>query len=158
MGKALVLERSKVVDRWSCLIESAQGNAIRIYRSIAAAILAQNIPEVYLERVSVRPKFWTHQEREYLLVTNQRLPEYPIYITAQDYGNNLAIYWYLVVDPALFSSLLAGDLHLFEEQELHAYVTVIHRCLRKAVMELLLSFGQDPAQLPQKSTGFLGVS
>jgi hypothetical protein len=158
MVKAIVLQRSKVAESWSCILENANGNAARIYRSTAAAILAANLPDVYLERAIVRPKHWSNQEREYLLVSNERFKEYPIFIGSHDYGNNLAIYWYLVVSPDLFATLYAGDLNLFQEQELHAYVTVIHRSLRKAVADLLLSFGQDPSQLEPKSTGFLGVA
>jgi hypothetical protein len=158
MVKAIVLQRSKVADSWSCILESAQGNAARIYRSTAAAILAAQLPHVYLERVIVKPTHWSREEREYLLVTNQRFKEYPIYIGAHDYGNNLAIYWYLVVTEDLFAALSAGDLHLFQEQEVRAFVTVIHRCLRHAVSELLLTCGQDASFLEPKSMGFLGVT
>jgi hypothetical protein len=70
MVKALVLHRSKVAESWSCILENMQGNAARIYRSTAAAILAAQIPDVYLERAIVRPTHWSKQEREYLLVTN----------------------------------------------------------------------------------------
>jgi hypothetical protein len=158
MVKAIVLQRSKVADSWSCILENANGNAAHIYRNTAAAILAAKLPDVYLERAIVRPTHWSKQEREYLLVTNLSFKEYPIYIGAHDYGNNLAIYWYLVVTEDLFAALSAGDLHLFQEQELRAYVTVIHRCLRHAVAELLLSFGQDASLLEPKSMGFLGVT
>jgi len=160
MGKAIVLHKSNVADSWSCVIECANGNAAsyRIYRSTAAGILAAQLPDVYLQRVIVRPTHWSREEREYLLVTNQRFKEYPIYIAAHDYGNNLVIYWYLVVSADLFAAISAGDLHLFQEQELRAYVTVIHRCLRRAVAELLLSFGQDASFLEPKSMGFLGVT
>jgi hypothetical protein len=154
MGKALVLHRSTVAASWSCLLENANGNAARIYRSTAAAILASNIPDVYLERTLVKPSSWSKLEREYLLVTNERFRA-QIFIGSHDYGTNLAIYWYLVVSaPDLFTSL--GDFHLFQQQELHAYVTVIHRCLHHAIAELL-SFGQEPSQLETTSTGFLGV-
>jgi hypothetical protein len=158
MVKAIVLHRSNVADSWSCILENAHGNAARIYRSTAAAILAAQLPDVYLERVFVRPKHWSKQEREYLLVMNESFKEYPIYIGAHDYGNNLAIYWYLVVTDDLFAALSSGNFHLFQEQELRAYVTVIHRCLRHAVSELLLSFGQDASFLEPKSMGFLGVT
>lgn len=159
MVKALVLQSSKVAESWSCILEDMQGNAARIYRSTAAAILTANLPDVYLERAIVRPTHWSREEREYLLVTNHHsFKEYPIYIGAHDYGNNLAIYWYLVVSADLFAAIYAGDLHLFQQQDLHAHVTVIHRCLRKAVVELLLSFGQDASFLEPKSTGFLGVT
>jgi hypothetical protein len=158
MVKAIVLQRSKVAESWSCIIENANGNAARIYRSTAAAILSANLPDVYLERAIVRPTLWSRgEEREYLLVTNLRFTEYPIYIGAKDYGNNLAIHWYLVVSESLFTALSAGDLNLFQLQDLEAHVTVIHRCLRKAVADLLLSFGQDTSQLEPKSKGFLGV-
>jgi hypothetical protein len=158
MVKAIVLQSTKVAESWSCILENANGNATQIYRNTAAAILAAKLPDVYLERAIVRPTHWTREEREYLLVTNLRFTEYPIYIGAHDYGNNLAIYWYLVVTQDLFAALSAGDLHLFQQQDLHAHVTIIHRCLRKAVAELLLSYGQDPSQLEPKSTGFLGVA
>jgi hypothetical protein len=158
MVKALVLQRSNVAASWSCILENAQGNATRIYRSTAAAILAAQIPDVYLERAIVRPNHWSKQEREYLLVTNERLKEYHIYIGSHDYGTNLAIYWYLVVTPPdLFPVLSAGDSHLFQQQEVHAYVTVIHRCLRQAIAELLLSMGQETSQLEATTTGFSGV-
>jgi hypothetical protein len=157
MGKAIVVQSYKVAERWSCILEGMQGNATRIYQNIAAEILSANLPHIYLERTMVRPSHWTREEREFLLVTN-RLKEYPIYIGAQDYGHNLAINWYLVVTPGLFAALSSGDLDLFELQDLHAHVTIIHRCLRKAVTELLLSFGQDASFLEPKSTGFLGVT
>jgi hypothetical protein len=158
MGKAIVVQSYKIAERWSCILENMQGNATYIYRNTAAGILASNLPDIYLERAMVRPTHWTREEREYLLVTNHRLKEYPIYITAHDYGNNLAIYWYLVVSADLFAALTSGDLNLFQQQDLHAYVTVIHRCLRQAVAELLLSFGHDPSFLEPKSQGFLGVT
>jgi hypothetical protein len=158
MVKAIVLHRNNVVDSWSCILENANGNAARIYRSTAAYILASRLPDVYLERVFIRPTHRAKQEREYLLVTNENFKEYPIYIGAYDYGNNLAIYWYLVVTDDLFAALSSGSLHLFQQQELRYYVTVIHRCLRHAVSELLLSFGQDASFLEPKSMGFLGVT
>jgi hypothetical protein len=158
MGKALVLHRSNVAASWSCMLENANGNAARIYRSTAAAILAAHIPDVYLERSMVKPSYWSREEREYLLVTNERFREYQIFIASHDYGNNLAIYWQLVVSaPDLFACLSAGDLNLFQQQEVQAYVTIIHRCLRQAIAELLLSFGQEPSLLEANSTGFLGV-
>jgi hypothetical protein len=159
MVKAIVVQSYKVAERWSAILENLQGNATYIYRNTAAAILDANLP-VYLERAIVRPTHWTREEREYLLVTNQnqRLKEYQIYIAAHDYGHNLAIYWYLVVSPDLFAALASGDLTLFGQEDLHTYVTIIHRCLRKAVVELLLSFGQDASFLEPKSTGFLGVT
>jgi hypothetical protein len=125
--------------------------------STAAAILACNIPHVYLERTRVKPSDWSKLEREHLLVTNQRVRA-QIFIGSYDYGNNLAISWYLVVTaPDLFTCLSTGNLNLFQQQELKAFVTIIHRCLRQAIAELLLSFGQEPSQLEATSTGFLGV-
>jgi hypothetical protein len=158
MGKAIVLYRSDVAASWSCMLENAQGNAARIYRSTAAAILAAHIPDVYLERTLVKPSSWSKLEREYLVVTNERFRAYQIFIGSYDYGTNLAIYWQLVVvPPDLFTSLSARDLNLFQQEELHAYVTVIHRCLRQAIAELLLALGQEPSLLEANSTGFLGV-
>jgi hypothetical protein len=160
MGKAIVVQSYKVAERWSCILENMQGNAARIYHSTAANILASNIPNVYLQSVIVKPTAWSREERAYLLVTNQnqQLKKYQIFIGAHDYGNTLAIYWNLLVSADLFAALSSGELNLFEQQDLHAHCTIIHRCLRKAVVELLLSFGQDVSFLEPKSTGFLGVT
>jgi hypothetical protein len=90
--------------------------------STAAAILACNIPHVYLERTRVKPSDWSKLEREHLLVTNQRVRA-QIFIGSYDYGNNLAISWYLVVTaPDLFTCLSTGNLNLFQQQQLKAFV------------------------------------
>jgi hypothetical protein len=136
MGKAIVLHSSKVADTWSC-ISSDFGRA-----TAGCLSGASHCQTNALEQAGAR-----------ILAGNK-----PKLLGAHDYGNNLAIYWYLVVSADLFAVLSAGDLHLFQQQDLHTHVTIIHRCLRKAVVELLLSFGQDPSQLEPKSKGFLGVT
>jgi hypothetical protein len=159
MGTAIVLHRSNVVESWQVIIENANGQATQLLRNTAAAILDMNLPDIYLQRAIVKPTVWSHEERTHLLVTNERFTEYPIHIGAHDYGNNLAISWYLVVKPPdLFTGWSAGDRNLFQQQELHEYVTVIHRCLQKAITELLLSFGRDPSQLAPTAAGFLGIT
>jgi hypothetical protein len=159
MSKAIVLYSGQIAESWSCILENLHGNAnaARLYRSTAAYILSCHIPEIYIERTRVKPSDWSKLEREHLLVTNHRLRA-QIFIGSYDYGNNLAISWYLVLSaPDLFTSLSAGHRNLFQQQELKAFVAVIHRCVRQAIVELLLSFGQEPSQLEATSTGFLGV-
>jgi|Deesub1362B_J571_1020462.scaffolds.fasta_scaffold00067_46 hypothetical protein len=109
------------------------------------------------------------KKREYLMVTNATLKDYRMYIGARDYGNHLDVSWYLTCEPGFFkkalSALTTGSdkvlsfaLDLFDQQDLQAYVTVVHHCLLEAVSEIMLDLNQDPSKIERKSRGFLGVS
>jgi hypothetical protein len=112
------------------------------------------------------------KEREYLMVTTERLKDYKIYVCARDYGNYLDVQWYLTCDPGFFSKafkigasiytvglatpFLSFD--IFDQQDLLAYATSVHHCMLKAVEKLMASLNQDPSKINRKSRGFLGVS
>ena len=119
--------------------------------------------------------------------TNSHLKPYRMYINARDYGKNLQISWYVVHQPGFWRKALgllllvpgfnlfilpfylavrltrareAGllGLDLFDQQDLTAYVTNAHHCLREAVENLMTGMGQDTSEIDWKSRGFLGIS
>ncbi|HEX77591.1 MAG TPA: hypothetical protein G4O03_04165 [Dehalococcoidia bacterium] len=105
------------------------------------------------------------------MVTNEGLSDYRMYVSARDYGNNLDVSWYLTCEPGFFKRSFSGlltkgasdkalsfALDLFKQQDLRAYVTVVHHCLLKAVELLMTGLGQDASKIERKSRGFLGVS
>jgi hypothetical protein len=127
-----------------------------------------------MEIVKVMPSLFKGAfgiKRNYLLVTNEGLRDFRMYIGARDYGNNLDVCWYLTCEPGLFKQTLSTlltkgtsekalsfDLDIFEQQELSAFITVVHHCLLKALEKLMSKLGQDPSKIDRKSKGFLGVS
>lgn len=171
---AITLQDEKIIDRWSMIIENGQGNAEKIYQDAEGFIKQSNAPGVALEKVKVRTswlKGLLGNERNYVMVANESLKDYRMYIGARDYGNNLDVSWYLTCEPGFFkkniSDIMTGgasdkalsfSLDIFQQQDLNAYATVIHHCLLKAIEKVMFSLNQDPSKIDRKSKGFLGIS
>lgn len=176
--RKVTLKDEKILERWGVVIERAQGNTVQLYRDAQGFIKASEAPGVAVEVVTAKPErglivkmMKGSGDRDYLLVTNEGLKDYRMYIGARDYGVYLDVQWYLSCEPGFFSRTLskavsqgASDnavsfaLDLFEQQDLAAYTTVVHRCLLKAVDKLMGTLGQDSSTIDRKSKGFLGVS
>lgn len=119
--------------------------------------------------------------------TNSHLKPFRMYINARDYGDNLQVSWYVVHQPGFWRKVLgllllvpglnflvlpffllgrltkarqAGllDLDIFDQQDLIAYVTCAHHCLREAVENFMTGIDQDTSEIDWKSKGFLGIS
>jgi hypothetical protein len=157
------------------LIESGQGRGTELYNDFLKFLEESNVPEVEAKAVKVVPgwlKGLFGKEREYLMVTAERLKDYKIYICARDYGKYLDVQWYLTCDPGFFSkafkigatiytaglSNLILSFDIFDQQDLIAFATSVHHSLLKAVEKLMHSLNQDPSKINRKSRGFLGVS
>jgi hypothetical protein len=156
------------------LIDNAQGKTEELYQTTMRFIQESRAPEVKIEEVKVRPSWLAGlfgRERKYLMVRNEGLKDYRMYVGARDYGNNLDVSWYLTCEPGFlkktFSRILTEgatdkafsfDLDIFQQQDLTAYVTCVHHCLLKAVEAIMLGLGQDFSKIERKSRGFLGVS
>jgi len=187
MSKKVTLHDEKILDRWSLLIEGAQGRGDEVIKKTVEFIKEASAPGVEAEMARVFPpgvpKFLSgvikgvfEKGRDYLMVTNEGLGKVRLYVGAQDYGNNLYVSWYLATEPGLldhFSAFLTGAIagtftekgkwvpvvrDLFMQEELTAYVTCVHHCILKAVESLMMSLGQDFSKVDRKSKGFLGVS
>lgn len=156
------------------LIENGQGNAEQIYQDTEGLIIESKVPRVEIDRVTVRPswlKGLLGAERNYVMVANEGLKDYRMFIGARDYGNSLDISWYLTCEPGFFKKnlseilskgasdkALSFNLDLFQQQDLSAYATVVHHCLLKVIEKIMLNLGQDPSKMDRKSKGFLGIS
>ena len=170
----ITLQDEKIIDRWSMLIEGGQGQAEQVYQDTERFIRESKAPGINIERTRVRPswlKGLLGNERSYMMVTNESLGDYRMFIGARDYGDNLDVQWYMTCEPGFFkkhlSSVLTSgasdkalslNLDLFKQQDLNAYATIVHHCLLKAVDKLMLGAGQDSSKIDRKSRGFLGIS
>lgn len=174
MQKRVVLKDEKILDSWPILIENAQDKMNDAYNYLSWFIQDSQAPGVKTEFVRVSPGALAGifgRERNYLMVTNEGLRDYKMYIGARDYGKNLDVSWYLTCEPGLFKSTLsniltkgASDkalsfmLDIFNQQDLIAYATLIHHCLLKSVTSIMQSLNQDPTSINRKSRGFLRIS
>ena len=172
MSKKIWLEKEKIVESWSVLIEDGKGKAEDIYNGVSKLIKERDAPALRLERVIVRTGerkslFGRLLEREYLRVLNEELKDFRIYIGARDYGKDLNVSWYLTCEPGFFKQMLGfspkgygvhWSLKMFSQEDLTAYVTLVHHSLLKTVEKLMRDLGEDPSKIDRKSRGFLGVS
>jgi hypothetical protein len=170
----ITLQDEKIIDRWSMIIENGQGNGEIIYSDAENFVKTSKAPGIALDRVRVRPswlKGLLGNERSYLMVTNEGLKDYRMFIAARDYGDNLDVSWYLTCEPGFFKKTLSDvltrgasdkalsfNLDLFQQQDLNAYATVVHHCLIKAIEKIMSGLGQDISKIDRKSRGFLGIS
>lgn len=170
----ITLKDEKIIDRWSMVIENCQGQAEQLYSATEELIEATGAPGVYMERVKVRPSWLKGlfgKERSYMMVANEGLKDYRMFIGARDYGNALDVQWYLTCEPGFFKKKLSDvltrgasdkalsfNLDLFQQQDLSAYATVVHHCLMAAIEKLMSGLGQDTSKIDRKSKGFLGIS
>jgi len=169
------LSEEKVLDSWSILIENGQGRGIEVYSDFLSFLEESNVPEIDAKTVRVVPgwlKGLFGKEREYLMVTTERLKDYKIYVCARDYGKYLDVQWYLTCEPGFFSKVfkmgvaiytmglsnLILSFDIFDQQDLIAFAASVHHSLLKAVEKLLQRLNQDPSKINRKSRGFLGIS
>lgn len=171
-----ILRKEQVIDKWSILIENAQGNAKMVFKETENFIKKSKAPSIEMNMRTMSPgtlKGLMGIERDFLEITdheNIRMAPYQIYMNARDYGINLDVSWYLTFRPTWWHSLLSmipfvsmmpktlNDLDVFEQQDLTVFATNAHHCLLKTVEKLMVSLHQDPSKIDRKSKGFLGIS
>lgn len=170
----VTLKDEKIIDRWSMILKDGQEKAEQIYQDTENFIKESRAPGIRIERTKVKTgwlKGLLGKEREYMMVSNEALGDYRMFIGARDYGNNLDISWFLTCEPGFFKKRLSNvltsgasdkalslSLDIFLQQDLNAYATVVHHCLQDAIGKLMSGMGQDPSKIDRKSRGFLGIS
>jgi hypothetical protein len=85
----ITLQDEKIIDRWSMIIEGGQGRAEQVYQDTGQFIKDSKAPGMSIERVKVRTSWLKGlfgNERVYMMVTNDSLGDYRMFIGARDYG------------------------------------------------------------------------
>jgi hypothetical protein len=170
---AVTLNDQKIMDTWGLVIEGAAGKDLTLMRTIQSMVRDSDLPGVECSKIEAQPsmlKGLFGKKRDYLMVVNEMVKDYRMYVGARDYGKHLDISWYLTVEPGFFkgafSAMVANgnyqalsfSLDIFQNQDLRAYVTSVHRfCVRRAVEQLAAELGQDVEKFNWKSKGFLEV-
>lgn len=111
MAKIKEFKEEKIIERWSSLIEEAQGKGKEIFEKTKKNIEKVNPPNVLIEEQMLTPKLslagiFRAEKRKFLVASNEHLRGYKLYVGAKDYGNQLMVSWYLVSEPGSILKLV----------------------------------------------------
>jgi hypothetical protein len=170
---AVTLKDEKILDTWGLVIEEGAGRAAGLAQTIADLVRRSELPGISCQKVEAQPgmlKGLFGKKRDYMMITNEGLKDYRMYLGARDYGKHLDISWYLTVEPGFFkgafSAMLANgnvnamslNLDVFDTQDLRAYMTSVHHCcVVRAVEQVFKEMGQDASKVDWRSKGILQV-
>ena len=171
---SVTLKDEKLLDSWGLVIEDGAGGSDKLMQLIRGYLKQSELPGIHWQPVEATPgmlKGWFGKKRDFLMVTSEGLKDYRMYVGIRDYGRHLDFSWFLTVEPGFFKkafsplmtqgaspNALSLLLDLFDQQDLRAYVTAVHRCcVRKSVEQFVSELGQTTANFDWKSKGFLQV-
>ena len=183
------IKKDRIGDQWSTLIEGANGEGEQVIKGVIRAIERVEAPNVFVKRQEISPGIGFITKSRNLLVAEHRvLHNYDMYIGARDYGKQLFVSWYLIMEPTSFWRLFKRNpigaifsipflffmsmisrsqggkgeflsaLNVFDTEELTAYVTTVHHAVLETTKELMENRHLDFTKVDSKSRGFLNIS
>lgn len=165
-----ILRKDQVLDSWAMLIENGKGRANEVFEDTEKFIKESRAPALRTKKDKMAPSVVGSIrgiKRDFVVVKDERLSAYQVFINTRDYGENLDVSWYLTYRPSLSEAFLnlfrsspfaLSELDLFEQQDLRTYATVAHHSTLKAVEALMQKLNQDSSKINRQSKGFLGIS
>ncbi|MFH1681498.1 MAG: hypothetical protein ABIH26_12770 [Candidatus Eisenbacteria bacterium] len=167
---AIKLKEETILDQWTSLIENAAGHGNEVLEDVQRRLEESKIPGDCTWSVEeVKSSTWVARvRREFLIVRLDEFKDYRIYVAARDYGIHLDVARFTTVEPGFFKKALSSKLtgeadamsapkNILVEQDLRAWVTVVHYATLHAVESLMTKLGQDPKKIRRESKGFLEV-
>lgn len=97
------IREEEIVDRWSVLIEEANGKGKEIFKLTEANLKDLDVPNIELVQKEISPSLMKRlkgESRTFLVVKNSYLEGYLMYVGAADYGKQLSVSWYLALEPS----------------------------------------------------------
>jgi hypothetical protein len=164
----MALKHEAVVDNWNVLVIAGAGRGKQVLQQIESMIKETNMPGVILQQRDVSSGLFG-SKRNFLVAGHNNLRDYHMYIGARDFGTNLDVSWYLTIEPGPLKravskytmgnpQALSMQIDFFSQQDLSAFVTGAHYCVKETVRLLMEELKQDPTGLLNtKSKGFLSV-
>lgn len=168
---AVKLKEETILNQWSMLVDGAAGKATALLKDIEARLTAARIPgrcEWSVEEVQTGG-FLRKTRREFLIIRLAQFDDYRTYVGVREYGSFLDLCRFVTVEPGFLKRqlsqaiapgedrLLSAPKNILVEQDLYAWVTVVHHCVLDAVRSLLKEVGQDPLGIRRETKGFLQV-
>ena len=154
-------------ETWSVLIEEANGRGQEIYSRVKETMARHKVPDLIIEDKDVAPDIiqgLKGNKRPYLMVRHDMLKGFRVLIGASDYGNQLAVWWYMIPIAKIWKRRkgilknFPAEMDIFDQQDLTSFLTTVHHAVVKASKEVSDSVGFDFSKVDQKSRGFLNIS
>lgn len=168
---AITLKEETILNQWNMLVDGAAGKASEVLSEVERNLRAARVPgECTWELEEVQSAgFLSKVRREFLIVRLKQFSDYRNYVGVRDYGSHLDCCRFLTVEPGSFKRrfskavtggeerLLSVPRNILIEQDLTAWLSVVHHAVLDAVKGLVTSLGQDPAGVRRETKGFLQV-
>jgi hypothetical protein len=164
---AVTIRKDKIMDKWLTIVDNGAGSRERIYTATETYLGQAQLPGVGWKRDNVSTGMFG-ANREFLCVSNQGLREYGMFLCARDYGQHLDCAWFLTCQPGLFkkaisryaagnANALSMNLDVFAQQDLSAWISVVHHAFLRSIKELMEELQQDISGMNTTSKGYLSV-
>lgn len=171
------LKNQNITERWFASIGGANGESEKVLRAFMSRVQEAGIPGIVAEKKNISTGLGAavkslfrggggSQMREMIEIKNEAMLGWIIYAGARDYGKQLLVSWYLVVDEKElphFARAIVGaesmmNLDIFKTEELSAFVTLVHEALKSAVSDSLKELNLDFTKVNTHTHGFLNIS
>lgn len=167
---AITLKEETILNEWSMLLDHSSGHGDALLDDVQQRLTDARMPGNpgwSVEEVQSSGLF-SKVKREFLLVRLEQFKDYRMYVAARDYGVHLDVCRFLTVEPGFFKKTVSEKLtgegaalsapkNILVQQDLNAWVTVVHHAVLDAVEALMKTLGQDPSRIRRESKGFLEV-
>jgi hypothetical protein len=161
------LNREKVVDSWNALVINGAGKDKWMIDQLEETLKVTDIPGVQYRREEITASFMG-EKREFIILSHYGLKDYTMYINIRPYAGHLDVSWYLTLEPGFLKrtvskytqgnpQALSMNIDLFSQQDLSAYVGVVHNLVKTLTKTVMEDLKQDTGGLSTKSKGFLSV-
>jgi hypothetical protein len=162
------LRSETIVRQWGTMVERGAGRDKWVLDTTENLIKQSAPPAVVIRREPVTVGMFS-EKREFLIVTHQALREYAMFISAQNFGQDLSAGWYLTVNPGFLKraiskkiangdpNALSGHINVFAQQDLSAMMNIAHNRFRQVVGELMEEVKQDNSRVDWNPKGFLSM-
>lgn len=107
----LSLKRAVIEDDWGEILKGCAGEGEGVLQNVELHLRAAEPPGVAWERTSVAPS-WAKgvlgKRRDFLYVRSERFPRHTLAVNARDFGRDLDVSWYLVLQPVIPTLVLVA--------------------------------------------------
>jgi hypothetical protein len=162
-----VIKSQTVVKQWGIPIQYGAGRDKWFLDQAQTRIKEASPASVILKREPVSTATFGNT-RDFLLVTHSALKEWVLYISAQNFGKDLSVSWYLTVNPGFFKRAiskkmtqdphyLSKNLPVFAQQDLSSFVELAHIRVKQLANELIDDIGRNQSGVDWNPKGVLSI-
>jgi hypothetical protein len=165
---SIKLKEETILDQWSIMFENAASLSNDYLEAIQGRLDQSEIPgncTWRLEEIQAGGMF-AKTKREFLVIEHDDFKDYRTYVAARPYGTLLDLCRFTTCEPGYFKKKLANTLggteqalsspkNILLEQDLRAYMSVIHTACVKAAEDVASKSNIDLSNINRGSQGAL---